>query len=131
MAGKAEMPEFRKAPQALVDAFSAAIAGLPDTEMRKMFGYPAAFTAGQMAGGLFQDRVMVRLSAEDRARALALPDAAPFEPMSGRPMREYVVLPREVAADPSGLREWLARAAQYTRSLPPRKPKSGGGRQRD
>lgn len=128
MPGKAEMPEFTKPPQALVEAFAAAIAGLSDTEPRTMFGYPAAFSAGQMAGGIFQDRVMVRLPAEVRARALALPDAGPFEPIPGRPMKEYVVLPREVTADPRRLREWLAQAAEYTRSLPPKKPRGRGKR---
>jgi hypothetical protein len=35
------MPTFTKAPQALVDQFTAAIHGLPDVQPRNMFGYPA------------------------------------------------------------------------------------------
>jgi len=47
---------------------------------------------------------MLRLSDEDRAKFLRLPGAKPFEPMAGRPMREYVELPPEVMGSPAVLK---------------------------
>ena len=47
-----------------------------------------------------------------------------FEPMAGRPMREYVVIPSDLARDPEQARAWVERAAEYVRSLPPKASKA-------
>jgi len=64
----------------------------------------------------------VRLPKEARQERL---DAgwSQVEPMSGRPMREYVALPEDIAADPARAREWVDRAVDYVRTLPPKEPK--------
>jgi TfoX/Sxy family transcriptional regulator of competence genes len=83
-----------------------------------MFGYPAAFAAnGHMFTGLHEDRWVIRLPAEARAE-LAAAGGTPFEPMPGRPMREYLVLPAAVVADPGALAPWLERSLEYTAALP-------------
>jgi len=114
------MPQFTKAPAALVDLFQRALAGLPDVQPRRMFGYPAGFTRDQMFASLFQDKLIVRLSESDRD-ALAGEGGRPFEPMPGRPMREYLVVPEAVRESPSALRAWLTKAQAYAASLPPKK----------
>jgi hypothetical protein len=65
---------------------------------------------------------MVRLSDAEREERLA-DGWSLFEPMPGRPMREYVALPPDVAGDVAALREWVERAAAYVRTLPPKAPK--------
>jgi TfoX/Sxy family transcriptional regulator of competence genes len=117
-----KMPAFTKPPAALVDVFQRAVADLPNVQSRQMFGYPAAFTKTQMFAGLFQDKMIVRLSDADR-EAARHDGARPFEPMPGRPMREYVVVPDAVRASPSTLRAWLAKAHDYAASLAPKKKK--------
>ena len=87
------MPSFEKSPPELVARFEAAADRHPDATRRKMFGYPAAFYNGQMFAGLHQDSLILRLGPDDRASFLALPGSRIFEPMAGRPMREYVVVP--------------------------------------
>ena len=62
-----------------------------------MFGYPCLFVKGHMAAGLFQEDVFVRLGEPDRAAVLQLGGRA-FEPVPGRPMREYVILPKATVA---------------------------------
>jgi TfoX/Sxy family transcriptional regulator of competence genes len=114
------MPQFTKAPSALVETFQSAIAGFPDVQSRQMFGYPAAFTNTQMFAGLFQDKMILRLSETDR-EAIARDGARPFEPMKGRPMREYVVVPNAIRESSAMLRPWIAKAHGYARSLPPKK----------
>jgi hypothetical protein len=54
---------------------------------------------------------------------MAEPGATIFEPMKGRPMREYVVLPPPIVADSRKLRAWLRRAIAHVDTLPPKKPK--------
>jgi TfoX/Sxy family transcriptional regulator of competence genes len=107
----------------MVDRFHEAIAGIEGVEVRKMFGMPAAFLNGNMVAGLHQDTTMVRLPDDVRAARLADGWSA-FEPMPGRPMREYLALPPDVAADVDATREWLERAAAYVGTLPPKLPKA-------
>jgi TfoX/Sxy family transcriptional regulator of competence genes len=110
--------------------FGRAVEPLPDVQTRKMFGYPAAFTGGQMFAGLFQSSMMLRLSAEDRARFVAEHDAKPFEPMPGRVMREYVVVPEAVLGSERSLKTWLGKARDYAASLPPKRGAAKTGRKK-
>jgi hypothetical protein len=85
---------------------------LPDdplVQSRPMFGNVAAFVNGNMFSGLFGDRVFVRLPPDARAELLAVDDASPFEPMPGRPMAEYVVLPGAWRGEPETARQITAR----------------------
>ena len=52
---------------------------------------------GNMFAGLFRDRLILKLPQPVRMKLFELPGAAPFEPMPGRVMGEFVVLRR--AAD--------------------------------
>jgi TfoX/Sxy family transcriptional regulator of competence genes len=115
---------FEKSPDWLVSLFDSAVEGLP-LERRKMFGYPAGFVHGQMCCGLFAKQFFLRLSESDRGELLRIEGASEFDPMGGRPMREYVVLPDSMLEDPNGLQSWLARSIGYTTSLP---PKTVGGK---
>jgi TfoX/Sxy family transcriptional regulator of competence genes len=113
---------WRKAPEDLVERFGAAVAGIEGLETRKMFGYPAGFIGGNMVTGLHQESWIVRLPEETRRERL---DAgwSTFEPMAGRPMREYLALPVDVVEDPDASRRWVERAADYVRTLPPKAAK--------
>lgn len=111
---------WQAAPVALVRAFQDVVKGLPGTETRMMFGYPAAFANGHMFAGVFAYSLFVRLAERDRTELLRLAGAAPFEPMAGRVMKEYVVLPSSVADSAAELRTWVARALAYVGGLPPK-----------
>jgi TfoX/Sxy family transcriptional regulator of competence genes len=116
------MDPWRKPEAEMVDRFHEAAAGIEGLDIRKMFGFPAGFIGGNMAVGLHQETLIVRLPDDERRERL---DAGwqLFEPMPGRPMREYVALPDAVAADPAEARRWMERAAAYVRTLPPKAPK--------
>ena len=70
--------------------------------------------------------MFVRLGEVDRQKLLAVEGARVFEPMAGRPMREYVVVPDALIEDSTAVRGWLDRAASYASSLPPKAKKSAG-----
>jgi TfoX/Sxy family transcriptional regulator of competence genes len=122
--GTSSMPKWKAAPQALVRVFEAAIALIPDAQSKKMFGYPAAFVGGHLFAGLHQDSLIVRLSPKDKSALLEQPGSRIFEPMPGRPMRDYVVVPPSVVESEEQLHGWLMKALHFTSSLPPKPPKS-------
>ena len=87
------MPSFTKSPPELVERFAAVMDRYPDAVRKKMFGYPAAFVGGNMATGLFADQWVVRLPDDrDRGRRRQR-GAGSFEPMPGKPMKAFVVIP--------------------------------------
>lgn len=113
---------FRKPTADLAERFAAAVAAVDGLEPRTMFGMPAAFLNGNMTAGIFADSIMVRLSEADRAARLA-EGWSLFEPMPGRPMREYVAAPPTVVAAPDALEDLIGQAAAFVRTLPPKLPR--------
>lgn len=83
-----------------------------------MFGYPAAFVNGYLFAGLFENSMVLKLPAESRSELLKLPGAARFEPVPGRTMGEFVVIPPSVVKNHAQLKPWLGLAYDYVKSLP-------------
>jgi TfoX/Sxy family transcriptional regulator of competence genes len=90
---------------------------------KKMFGQPAAFANGNMFMGVFGEDLFVRLSEPDRNEARTQAGFVAFEPMPGRAMSEYWVIPRSVVKNPDEARQWVARSLRYALTLAPKKPK--------
>ncbi len=81
-----------------------------------------------MFRGLHQDSIIVRLP-EARRDSLVGKGASVFEPTPGRTMKEYVVVPVEIAANRERLRALPRKALAHASSLKP-KPKSPQRRRR-
>ncbi|HYM62290.1 MAG TPA: TfoX/Sxy family protein [Thermoanaerobaculia bacterium] len=113
------MPKWKAAPPELTTRFAEMLEAIPDAEPKKMFGYLAGFTGGNMFAGIFQDSIILRLPEAERL-ALQKIGGKPFEPMPGRPMREYVVAPATTVAATAELVRWLKKAHAYAASLPPK-----------
>ena len=111
------MPTFSKSPPELVERFSAVLDGYPDAVRKKMFGYPAAFVGGNMATGLFADHWVVRLPDGEIAAAREA-GAGPFEPMPGKPMKAFVVIPAADVDDDAAIRRWVERGLAHAASMP-------------
>jgi TfoX/Sxy family transcriptional regulator of competence genes len=122
MPGKSIMKSnpWRKAPAELVGLFDEILNSAPGAERRVMFGFPVAFYQGNMFTGVHQDILFFRLGAEDLAKFLKLPGAAPFEPVQGHVMSQYVVVPRKMLKNKQELLLWLDRSFEYVRCLPPK-----------
>jgi len=118
------MKKWKPAPREAVAAFEVATSDLPGAEPRKMFGYSCVFVKGNMFAGLHEAGMVLRLADEHRAEFLRLKDAEQFEPMPGRVMREYVVVPKVLLNAPEKLRAWVEKSLAYVSSLPT-KPKKG------
>jgi TfoX/Sxy family transcriptional regulator of competence genes len=99
--------------------FQAALPKDERVETMKMFGGVAAKVNGHIFAGLFGRSTMLSLPEPDRAAALALDGAAPFDPMGdGRVRSEKVMLPEQMMRDPRALRSWIARAFKAAAKLP-------------
>lgn len=116
------MMKWRKPSAELIKTFEEVTPGSPATP-RKMFGFPAAFVNGNMFMGLHQEDMLLRLPEDSRAELLKMDGARIFEPMPGRPMREYVVVPPALLKDHGKLAQWAKRALEYGLSLPPKAAK--------
>ena len=114
---------WTKASQGMIDLFDACLPDGPGLERRKMFGYPCAFVNGNMFAGLFQEIAFARLPPGLHAELDAEFGARAFEPMPGRPMQAYVVLPEEVLDDEARYAEVLGAAFAFTSALPPKEKK--------
>jgi TfoX/Sxy family transcriptional regulator of competence genes len=120
------MKKWKPAPREAIAAFEAATSGLPGAEPRKMFGYSCVFAKGNMFAGLHEAGMVIRLADEQRVEFLRLKGAKQFEPMPGRVMREYVVVPKALLKAPGELRPWVEKSLAFVSSLPA-KPKKNSG----
>jgi TfoX/Sxy family transcriptional regulator of competence genes len=103
------------------DFFVSVVPDHPAVKIRPMFGQLSAFVNGNMFMGIFGEDVLVRLPEEDRKEVLGAGGRV-FEPMLGRPMREYVMLPGAWRDEPDRVREWAARSLDHAEELPPKEP---------
>src|SRR5947208_7037486 len=67
--------------------------------MGKMFGMPSMFVSGKVFAGYLEGDMVFKLSGHAHAKALAMKGAHLFEPMAGRPMKEWVVVPAVLSSD--------------------------------
>jgi TfoX/Sxy family transcriptional regulator of competence genes len=95
----------------------------PGITIRPIFGNISAFVNGHMFAGLFGNDLFVRVSEESQKELLDLKGASMLEPMKGKPMKEYVVLPKAWRNQPETVRLWVTRSLDWTSRLPPKKTK--------
>ena len=124
------MKKWKPAPREAVAAFEAATTDLPGAEPKKMFGYSCVFAKGNMFAGLHEAGMVIRLPDDQRAEFLRLKGAEQFEPMPGRVMREYVVVPGVLLNAPDQLRKWAEKSLAYVSSLPAKAKKGFGAAKR-
>jgi TfoX/Sxy family transcriptional regulator of competence genes len=109
--------EWKKSPPGLVAAFERAAPKDPSVVRKSMFGYPALFLNGNMFAFTFQDRVAARLPEADLERAVS-GGSKRFEPMPGRPMKEYILVPASDVTNGAVLASWIERAHRHAKTLP-------------
>lgn len=110
-----------KPDQASVELFKSLVPNDLNVTVRPMFGNISAFVNGNMFFGLFGNDMFVRLSKEDQAQLLEKKGASNLEPMKGRPMKDYVVIPQAWKGKPETIRTWVARSLAWSSKLPPKK----------
>jgi len=84
-------------PQSEYDHVANLMALQPGVSRAKMFGMPSVMVNGKAFAGLSGESMIFKLSGEAHQAALAVDGAKLFEPMAGRPMKEWVSVPAEHA----------------------------------
>jgi len=74
----------------LIDALAAEAVPIQNSQM---FGMPSAKMNGKAVAGLTGDDLIVKLTGDAHAAALSVPGATLFDPMGGRPMKQWVQIP--------------------------------------
>jgi hypothetical protein len=103
---------------ALAERVRDRLADRPGVTDKRMFGTLAFLTDGNLTVCVHGDDLMVRVGRDGVAGALTRPGARTFE-MSGRPMRGWVLVDGAVLDD-DALTEWIGRAGDFVRTLPPK-----------
>jgi len=106
-----------------LNAFRSLVPNDPRITVRPMFGNISAFVNGNMFFGVFGNDLFVRLSSEDQLKLLKNKGSSMLEPMKGKPMKDYVVLPKTWRAKPETLRSWISKSLEWSSKLPPKKAK--------
>lgn len=112
-----------KSSRKLVELFERIVPEAAGVEKRKMFGYPCSFVNGNMFMGLHQENMILRLSKQDKEDFLKLEQAQQFEPMPGRTMKEYVVVPTYLIENNAVLNKWIKKSLVYVSNFPPKEKK--------
>jgi hypothetical protein len=86
---------------------------------KKMFGGIAFLFDGNMAVGVSDEELMVRVGLEAMDAAAAHDGVRPFE-MSGRPMKGWILAGGDAIAEEAGLQYWVDVGLDFAASLPPK-----------
>lgn len=115
-------PEMDKELEERIDGLAAAL----PVRRKKMFGTSSWFmdSNDQMMAGVWGDGVMVRVGEKEAKSLIESGIVEAFDPMGGRPMREYIYLDAEKITEDSDLTEWLERGAGFASTLAVKKKKS-------
>lgn len=88
----------------------------PDLRERSVFGARCWLLDGNMAFGVTDEDLLVRLGDSDEASGLR-----GFDPMeSGKPMRGWYLVDGDEVAEDGELLEWMGRATAFAAQLPPK-----------
>jgi len=101
-------------------AFARIVPDEPAITIKPMFGQMSAFVNGNMFCGIYGEELMVRLSAGEIAE-VKKQGGRDFEPMPGRKMGGYVVVPGDWRATPPT--PLIKRALEETRKMPAKAPR--------
>jgi TfoX/Sxy family transcriptional regulator of competence genes len=117
----------------LADRVRVEMGGVDGVVELKMFGGWGVTVHGNMAVGVMEGDLIVRVGPEGFDGALARPGARPFD-FTGRPMTGWVFVDHGAVAKSRALASWVAKGVSYAQSLPPKvakaKPRAGAASKR-
>ena len=105
--------------EALADRVRDLLADRGELREQKMFGGLCWMLNGNMACGVLNDDLIVRVGKDAGDQALADPNARPFD-FSGRAMKGTVFVGPGGTEDDADLASWVDAGAGYALSLPPK-----------
>jgi len=89
----------------------------PDLEEKKMFGGIGYLINGNMACGVIEKDLIVRVGPDGYDDILSLPHTRPFD-FTGRPMNGWVMVNHDGHENEESLKTWVQRGVDFSLSLP-------------
>ncbi|HET6574503.1 MAG TPA: TfoX/Sxy family protein [Fimbriiglobus sp.] len=84
---------------------------------KKMFGGICFLLNGNLLVGVWKDSLIARLGPDEGEAALREPRVKVFD-ITGRPMRNWVLVEPEGVEGDDQLKAWIERATKFVRTLP-------------
>jgi len=103
--------------QSLASRIRDALTRRRNVEERKMFGCLCLMLDGNALCGVWKNSLIARLGPDDGEDALLEPHVRQFD-ITGKPMRNWVVVEPEGVEDDEQLKEWIERAVKFVTTLP-------------
>ena len=86
-------------------------------EEKKMFGGVCFLLNGNLLVGVWKDSLIACLGPDEGEAALREPHVRKFD-ITGKPMRNWVLVEPEGVEDDDHLKAWIERATKFVRTLP-------------
>ena len=86
---------------------------------KKMFGGIGFMVQGNLACGVYQHSLIVRVGPEKYADALGLPGVKEFD-ITGRPMTGWVLVDMNFLEMKADLEQWIRQGIDFALTLPPK-----------
>lgn len=114
---------MKKPGAATVAWYDAAVPADPRAVKGQMFGHPCAFVNGNMFFGTFADSVIARVGVPRAAELASGGELSIFEPMGGRPWKDYVQVETEAIGN-AEIAHLAKEALEHTAKMPPKEKKA-------
>jgi len=92
---------------------------MPGFNEKKMFGGVCYLLNGNMACGVLNEDIIVRVGPENYENSLKLPHTRKFD-ITGRPMKGWVMVSPGGHASDEDLAAWVRKGVNFALSLPPK-----------
>ena len=116
------LDDFHAAPQdSMHELLLDHLGGVPELEIRRLFGGAGLYSDGTMFGILYDGRVYLKTDEATRADYAARGSSA-FVPRSGRTLTSYYEVPAELLDDAAALLVWARRAVAVAQARSARAP---------
>ena len=99
------------------NASARALARKKGIEEKKMFGGICFMLNGNMLVGVWKDSLIVRLGEDQGEEALLEPHVKPFD-ITGKPMKNWVMVKPEGIEEDDQLKEWIQQAVKFVGRMP-------------
>ena len=103
--------------ESLATRIRAALARRKNVEEKKMFGCVCFLLNGNALAGVWKDRLIVRLGADEGETARRELHVREFD-ITGRPMRNWVAVEAKGVENDEHLKVWIQRAVKFVSKMP-------------
>jgi len=102
----------------LAERIRSELNGMPFVE-KKMFGGVGFLLNGNIACGVNEDNLMVRVDPEKHSALLKKPHAKPFD-LTGKPMKGWLIVKADGVKTDKQLSAWVKEGVEFVLTLPPK-----------